>query len=141
LPPEEASGGAFWGQLHGLRVAPVSLAKSDREGLSATLNLASHLQREVYIFRRKDNRHGNVRREFLIQSSAGVGGALVTVIRRARIPIRWRNRLGFSLFGNGAAAEKKDFDWHPIMVRKIGYQEVEMAGFFGNKPVEIKKVA
>lgn len=79
------------------------------------------------------------RREFLIQS----GATLVATTFAMGYPIRsFSNPLGkpagLQLYSVMAQLEK-DFDGTLHQVRTIGYQEVEMAGFFGRKPLEIKK--
>jgi sugar phosphate isomerase/epimerase len=79
------------------------------------------------------------RREFLIQSSAALAAAALVT----GYPIRANSNplgkpAGLQLYSVTAQLEK-DFDGTLHQVRTIGYQEVEMAGFFGKKPAEIKR--
>jgi sugar phosphate isomerase/epimerase len=78
------------------------------------------------------------RREFLTQSSAALAAALVTgyPLRLNADPLG--KPAGLQLYSVMALLQK-DFDGTLHQVRMIGYQEVEMAGFFGKKPVEIKR--
>ena len=78
------------------------------------------------------------RREFLIQSSAALAAALITgyPTRSSSDPLG--KPAGLQLYSVMTLLQK-DFDGTLDQVRKIGYLEVEMAGFFGKKPVEIKR--
>ncbi len=78
------------------------------------------------------------RRGFLIQSSAALAASLITgyPTRSSSDPLG--KPAGLQLYSVMALLQK-DFDGTLHQVRAIGYQEVEMAGFFGKKPVEIKR--
>jgi len=79
------------------------------------------------------------RREFLIQSSAALAAtALVTGYPICANSNPLGKPAGLQLYSVTAQLEK-DFDKTLHQVRALGYQEVEMAGFFGKKPVEIKR--
>ena len=78
------------------------------------------------------------RREFLIQS----GAALTAAAALAGNPFRLdANPLGLSI-GLQLYTVKdelaKDYDGTLAQVAAVGYKEVELAGFFGKKPAEIK---
>jgi sugar phosphate isomerase/epimerase len=78
------------------------------------------------------------RREFLIQSSA----ALTAAATFAGVPFRLdANPLGLPV-GLQLYTVKdelaKDYDGTLAKVAAVGYKEVELAGFFGRKPAEIK---
>ncbi len=79
------------------------------------------------------------RREFLIQSSAALAATALVIsdpIRSNSDPLG--KPAGLQLY-SVMAQLKMDFDGTLHQVQTIGYQEVEMAGFFGKKPLEIKR--
>jgi sugar phosphate isomerase/epimerase len=79
------------------------------------------------------------RREFLIQA----GTALTTAALIADNPVSLYGNplnkpIGLQLYSVTEKLEK-DFDGTLRQIRAIGYQEVELAGFFGKKPAQFKK--
>lgn len=78
------------------------------------------------------------RREFLIQSGAALTAAAVTAAGPFPLDANPLGRtVGLQLYTVREQLEK-DYDGTLAKVAAIGYREVEMAGFFGRKPAEIK---
>jgi sugar phosphate isomerase/epimerase len=78
------------------------------------------------------------RREFLIQSSSALASAAFLMDSPLGVNAKPLGRpAGLQLYSVMELLQK-DFDGTLHQVRAIGYKEVEMAGFFGKRPGEIK---
>ena len=78
------------------------------------------------------------RRDFLLQTFAAASAALVCNVAPLRAHAAGGWRPGLQLY-TVMTDLQRDFDGTLAQVRRIGYEEVEMAGFFDKKPVEIKQ--
>jgi sugar phosphate isomerase/epimerase len=79
------------------------------------------------------------RREFLIQAGAALTTGGLWAAKPSRVEANpLGHRIGLQLYTVREQLEK-DFDGTLKQVAAAGYKEVELAGFFGKEPVEIKK--